>query len=179
MSVKGYLRRLFLTKIKHYTCSDLIIDHLRRVGAEIGDNCYLFSDSLETTEPYLIKIGDNVTVAGGTRFITHDDSAEFYFHRGSLTVGRINIGNNVFIGAESVILPGVTISDNCIVGAGSVVTHSITEQGSVVAGVPARIISNIGALKEKNKNQCIVTEGMSFEEKKQYILKNEDMLKRV
>jgi maltose O-acetyltransferase len=51
----------------------------------------------------------------------------------------VNIGDNVFIGAESVVLPGVTIGNNVIVGANSTVTHDIPDN-SVVVGSPARVI---------------------------------------
>ena len=179
MSIKGRIKTIYYQKIKKYSKSDLRILHLRDVGAHIGSHCYFFSDFLETTEPYLITVGDNVTIASGVRFITHDDSAEYYFPRGSLIVGRINIGNNVFIGAESIIMPGVSVADNCVIGAGSVVTHSITKEGSVVAGVPAKIISNTEELYKKNKKLCLVTTDMSFEEKKAFILDNEEKIKKV
>ena len=81
-------------------------------------------------------------------------------------MGRIAIGDDVFIGAESVILPGVTIANNCIIGAGSVVTHSITEEYSVAAGVPAKVITTTEKLKKKNEGICLTTKGMSFQEKK-------------
>ena len=54
----------------------------------------------------------------------------------------VTIGNNVWIGGSSTILPGVTIGDNVVVGAGSVVTKDIPSD-VVVAGNPARIIKHI------------------------------------
>ena len=56
-------------------------------------------------------------------------------------VGEVNIGNNVFIGTKSIILPNVSIGDNVIVGAGSIVTKDIPAN-SVVCGNPARVITS-------------------------------------
>ena len=117
--------------------SDILIDHLRKIGTKVGENCYIFSDKVETTEPYLVSIGDNVTISYNVSFNTHDDSVEAYYKKDTLIVGKISIGDNCFIGVGSILLPGVTLADNCIVGAGSVVTKSF-EKGSVIAGVPAK-----------------------------------------
>ena len=71
-------------------------------------------------------------------------------------MGRVKIGNNVFIGAETVILPNVTIGDNVIVGANSTVTHSLSKN-SVYAGNPAKKISSMEDFLEKNRKlmeQC-------------------------
>ncbi len=54
----------------------------------------------------------------------------------------VHIGNNVWIGGNSVICPGVTIGDNCVIGAGSVVTKDIPAW-SLAAGNPARVIRTI------------------------------------
>lgn len=153
--------------------SDIRILQLRRVGASVGENCFLFSDELETTEPYLVSIGDGVTIAAGVRFATHDDSSEYYMGRGNLAAGRITIGNDVFIGMESLILPGVSIADYCIIGAGSVVTRSVREEGTVVAGNPARPIGTVEALKEKNKEKAIFVGDLPFQEKKELLLRQE------
>ncbi len=54
----------------------------------------------------------------------------------------VKIGNNVFIGAGSIILPGVTIEDNCIIGAGSLVNKNIPKN-TIAAGSPVKIIKHI------------------------------------
>lgn len=93
----------------------------------VGDNCNIYSD-LITGEPYLISIGNNVTISNNVQFITHDNSICKIIPDKSDVVGEIKIGNNCFIGARTVILPGVSVADNTIVGAGSVVTKSIIER---------------------------------------------------
>ena len=62
--------------------------------------------------------------------------------------GKVVIGNNVYIGNNALIMPGVTIDDNVIIGAGSVVTKSVPS-GWIVAGNPAKKVGNIEKFKEK------------------------------
>ncbi|WP_245838616.1 acyltransferase [Rubrivirga marina] len=89
----------------------------------------------------MTSIGDRVTITSGVKFITHDGSAWLVRdERGRRYVyNSIKIGNDVFVGVNTIILPGVEIGDRVIVAAGSVVTKSIPD-GCIVAGVPARRI---------------------------------------
>ena len=64
-------------------------------------------------------------------------------------IKNVKIGNNCFIGAKAIILPGVSIGDNVIVGAGSVVTKNIPSN-VVVAGNPAKIIMSIDEFTQKH-----------------------------
>jgi acetyltransferase-like isoleucine patch superfamily enzyme len=93
------------------------------------------------SDPYLITIGDNVHITRGVAFITHDGATLIL--RGDVPdleiTAPVTIGNDVYIGINSIILPGVNIGNRCIVGAGSVVSRSVNDN-SVVAGVPARFI---------------------------------------
>ena len=104
-------------------------------------------------------------------FITHDNSVEKLKIGFSDLFGRIDIGENCFIGARSVIMPGVTIGDNCIVGAGSVVTKSIPPN-TVVAGNPAKPITYINSYRNKVKNKGFSIEGLNENEKKSLVLKS-------
>lgn len=119
------------------------VQYLRKIGVKIGNNCKIFSLSPGAlgSEPYLVSIGNGVVITQGVRFITHDGST-FLFRREypDLDVmGPIAVGNNTFIGMNSIILPGVSIGDDCIVGAMSIVSRNVPS-GSVVAGNPAKII---------------------------------------
>jgi acetyltransferase-like isoleucine patch superfamily enzyme len=109
----------------------------RRLGARIGHACRIYSFNV-SAEPFLVSIGDNVTVSSSVTLVTHDGAAWLVRDE----CGRrydyrpITIGDNCFIGLGATLLPGTKIGDNCIVGAGAVVRGTVPS-GSVVAGVPA------------------------------------------
>ena len=123
------------------------VGYARSLGVKIGNNVRLISikksEGTFGSEPYLIKIGNNVTVSGAVQFVNHDGGV-FIFrdkHPNMDVFGPIVIGNNVFIGYGAIILPGVYVGDNSVIGAGSVVTRSV-DANSVVAGVPAKILKS-------------------------------------
>ena len=58
MSIKSRLKRLYQKKIKKMSDSEILIDHLRRIGTRVGNNCYIFSNKFETTESYLTSTGN-------------------------------------------------------------------------------------------------------------------------
>jgi maltose O-acetyltransferase len=113
---------------------------LRLLGARIGKNCHLFN-SLRDYDLKAVKyltLGDNVTIARRTVIFTHDAlAAKFGINKDKPR--NVEIGDNVFIGAACIILPGVKINKNAIIGAGSIVTKEIPEN-SIAAGNPARVI---------------------------------------
>ena len=76
------------------------------------------------TEPYLVSIGNNVTISGGVRLTTHDNSISKVLPNKTDICGTITIGGNCFIGRGAHLLLGVSLADNIIVAAGSVVTKS-------------------------------------------------------
>lgn len=123
------------------------VKYARSIGVKVGENCRLISvvpvNGTFSSEPYLIKLGDHVTVGGLVRFITHDGGVWVFREKESDIdiVGPIIVGNNVFIGTGCIILPSVKIGDNCVIGAGSIVTKNIPRD-SIAAGVPARVIKS-------------------------------------
>lgn len=142
------------------------INYLRRQGVKIGENCRI--DTIDfSTEPYLISIGDHVAVSGGSSFITHDGSVRCF--KPGMTggiFGKIEVGNNVFIGNHCIILFNTKIGDNCIIGAGSVVRGNIPAN-SVVTGNPGKVISNVNVIRYffKNSPGLVQTDGLSTKEK--------------
>jgi len=112
----------------------------RSWGAKIGDRTKLYCLDIND-EPLLLEIGEHVVVADGVRFITHDGGVWVFWdeHPELDNYGKIIIGNNVFIGMNSIILPNTTIGNNCVIGAGSVVRGKIPDD-SVLMGNPAKVI---------------------------------------
>lgn len=123
-------------------------------GVKLGKRVYFYGlhPGMFSTEPWLITIGDNVHITSGCQFVTHDGGTLVLRHKEpSLELtAPIVVGNNVYIGMRTIVLPGVTIGDNVVVGAGSVVTKSIPSN-SVVAGVPARKIKDLDTYFEEIK----------------------------
>lgn len=142
-------------------------------GVRVGTDCRFYSTDF-STEPYLIEIGNHVTITAGVRFITHDGAAwvlrglENKFKNINI-VGKIKVGNNVFIGFDSLILPGVEIGDNTIVAAGSVVTKSF-DNNVVIGGVPAKVIKTLDEYIQLNKNCLVDTKNLNSIEKKRFIM---------
>lgn len=133
--------------------------------SSIGDGCYLGSINFGT-EPFLIEMGDNVVIATGVRFINHDMSAEMISyslygeHSRVSRYGRIKIGSNVFIGANTIILPGVSIGDDVVVGAGSIISKDL-EGGAVYAGVN-RKIKGFSEYRDQVISDCEDQRGLSW-----------------
>ena len=124
----------------------------RLLGVKIGDKCKTFGSVNWGSEPFLITLGNHTEVSFGVTFITHDGATWCFRdeeeYRGAMKYGRIHVGNDCFIGAKSIILPGVSIGDKSIVAAGAVVAKSIPS-GEVWGGVPARFISKTSDYADK------------------------------
>lgn len=123
------------------------VKKLRNHGAKIGENVYVGTRKIDLTHGFLLEVGDNVTLSD-CRILLHDASTKMYL--GYSRVGKVVIGNNVFIGADAVILPNVRIGDNVIVGAGTIVTKNIPDN-SVVAGNPGKVIGKCNDFIDKNR----------------------------
>jgi maltose O-acetyltransferase len=124
-------------------------------GLQMGKNCHVMGECIiDPGHCWLITIGDRVTLAPRVHILAHDASTKRIL--GYTLIGKVTIGNDVFIGAGSIILPNVTIGNNVIIGAGSVVTHSIPDN-LVVAGNPAKVITTYQDYQRKRENQLANT----------------------
>ena len=160
----------------NYSVAELRLNkYLRKKGIKIGEGTKTASN-IKTAEPYLIEIGNNVTLSHGVVFITHDNSVCKIYGVYNDIYGKIKIGHNCFVGAHSIIMYGVTIADNVIVASGSVVTKSITESNVIVAGCPAKVIGNWDEFSKKVKDYVMKLGNKPFDEKKSYLLSHMDKL---
>ncbi len=112
-----YLRNIYFRKI---------------FGMTIGKDVRIsLKANLDKAHPQGVIIGDGSYLAFGSTVLCHDLSRKL---RSDVTIGK-----NCFIGAHSLILPGVTIGDEAVVAAGSVVTKDVASN-TIVAGNPAKPI---------------------------------------
>lgn len=130
----------------------------RSLGVKIHGSVrfYGIDRSMFGSEPWLITLGDNVYITAGCQFITHDG--------GTLILRKtypdlewtapIEIGDDVYLGLRTMILPGVAVGDRVIVAAGSIVTKDVPSD-SVVAGVPARVICSMDDYVERMKSKSL------------------------
>src|SRR5690606_8453552 len=108
--------------------------------------------SMFGTEPWCITLGNNVHITREVLFVNHDGGTLLFRHAiPDLEItAPITVGDNVYIGVRSIILPGARIGSNCIVAAGSVVTGNVPDN-TVVGGVPAKRIKSIEEYLDKAK----------------------------
>lgn len=119
-------------------CFRVLFNRLR--GVKICKRVWIGMGAIIGNHPFLVKIGNNVIISPGVKILTHDTS--FTVVGGKDLAGEVIIGNNVQIGENAIILPGVIIGNRVIIGAGALVNRDIPD-GQIAAGVPARIISSI------------------------------------
>ena len=143
--LKGFIKKLILG---HRTDSNSYLDYCKNLGMRIGERVTVFEPSktfIDETRPWLVSIGDDVKITRGVTILTHgyDWNVLAGMHDTVLgSAGEVCIGNNVFIGMETMILKGVHIGNNVIIGAKSVVTKDIPDN-CVAVGNPARVVMSI------------------------------------
>ena len=144
--------------------------YARHKGVKVGSGCRIISKDFGS-EPFLIEIGDKVTISANVFLLTHDGATWLLNdERGrAFKYGKVVIGSECFIGIGSIIMPGVTIGDRVIVGAGSVVTKSIPS-GEIWAGNPARKIGTFEQFARNQFSREADMRGASFDERVRSIL---------
>ena len=125
--------RLFLRK--------MLLARLKKRGLVIGNRVNLQQGVvLDPSHCWHIQIGDDVIMAPNVHILAHDASTKN--HIGLTKIGNVIVGNSVFIGANSVVLPGVTIGENTVIGACSLVSKDIPAN-VVATGNPIRVVSHL------------------------------------
>ena len=138
-----FIKNIYIYILKFFSDSYTVSKVYRKYyGVKIGKNVR-FTDKYPHfgSEPYLVEIGNNVTITYGVVFHTHDGGVGIFRKEipGINIFGKIKIGNNVFVGSRATLLPGVSIGNNVVIASGSVVTKDVPDN-VVIAGVPAKII---------------------------------------
>lgn len=150
------------------------IGYAKKIGVKVGDNVHFYGMKpfMFGSEPWLITIGNNVYITSGCQFVTHDGGTLILRQRDPKLeiTSPITIGNNVYVGINSTILPGVVIGDNVIVGAGSIVTKSL-ESNYVYAGIPAKKIKTIDEYYNKLKENSLEIGHLSANDKEKALKK--------
>ena len=141
----------WLDQIKARVRGTKTVKDLERLGFTHGNNFHMQEDVLiDRGHCMLISVGDDVTLAPRVHLLAHDASTKIWLNCTKL--GEVIIGNRVFIGAGSIVMPGVTIGDDVIVGAGSIVTKSL-RSGYVYVGQPARKFMSLEDYLEKQESR--------------------------
>lgn len=150
------------------------IAYARHLGVKVGEGCRLYIFEFGS-EPFLVTIGNRVTITAGVRLLTHNGSTWLIRDKKGRRYDYkpIKIGDDVFIGTNSVIMPGVQIGNEVIIAASAVVTKSIPS-GSIVGGNPAKIIGQYADY----KNKALAT-FMSDEDKQSSVSYEQNILKNM
>lgn len=142
------------------------VKYARKIGVNVKGNLYIYGRVDWGTEPWIITIGENVHITNGCDFVTHDGGTLiFRQYVPDLEITKpITIGNDVYIGNNVIILPGVNIGNRVVIAAGAVVTKDIPDN-SVYGGIPARFIKTADEYFEKIKKESLHLGHLSGEEK--------------
>ena len=144
--------------------------YAKYIGVNIGVDNFIPDKKCWSSEPYLITIGNHCQITSGVRLFTHGGGNVARDKYPDLDVfGKIVIGDWVYIGSGSLIMPGVTIGDNVLVAAGSVVTRSVPPR-TIVAGNPARVVGTVDDYIDRNLPYNLNSKGLTRLEKRRFLL---------
>lgn len=157
------------------------IAYARALGVAVGQGCRFLGVTEATfgSEPYMITIGDHVTLTHGVEIVTHDGGVWVFREEfPDIDVfAPVVIGSNVFIGLRAIIMPGVVIGDNVIVGAGSIVTRAVPSN-SVVAGMPAKKLRGLDEYKTAVLSRAMHIRSMGKDDKRHVLESRYRLLRR-
>lgn len=159
----------FFRKVLKRQKKKTIVEQIIEMGGTVGENVQIFSANIDLRWSFLLTIGSNVVISQA-RILLHDGSTRLFCDDHSY-INQVIIGNNVFIGVDSIVLPGKHIGNNVIIGAGTVVSKDVPDN-SVVVGNPMRIIGTYDDYKKKRlklyRDSIVIQKGfeeLSFEDK--------------
>jgi len=173
--------RLFKKIVKRVLgiSNDITIERLKKKGLKVGTNFHMQQGcTIDESHSYHIEIGDDVSLAPNVHILAHDASTWWFLEHSKIK--NVKIGNRVFIGSGSIIMPGITLGNDVIIGAGSVVTKDVPDN-CIHAGNPARFIQHTDEYiaAEKAKMNVENTFGEAFSEKYNVSLQDKELLKQM
>lgn len=132
------------------------VEALRKIGVSIGSDVHFYDKAhifVDKNFPWMLTIGNHVHITSGVHILCHDYSwivGKNYYHEVTGGIGKVTIGNNVFIGTEAIVLMNSEIGDNVIIGAQSVVCGKIPNN-CVAVGSPAKPIMSLDEYWQRRK----------------------------
>lgn len=157
MLLKNNLKKIKNRILYGKSCdSETYVRYLRSIGMTIGEGTIIFdpkTNIIDVTRPWMINMGKNVQITAGVTILTHGyDWSVLKGVYGEVlgSSGKVEIGDNVFVGMHSTILKGVNIGKNVIIGANSLVNKNIPDN-CVAAGNPCKVLMSLQDYYEKRK----------------------------
>lgn len=149
------------------------VKYANKIGVNILGRLYLYGEIAWGTEPWLITIGDNVHITGDVKFITHDGGTLIFrqYVKDLEITKPITVGNDVYIGNNVLLLPGVSIGDRVVIGAGAVVSKDIPSN-SLAVGIPARVIKTADEYFDKLQKESLHLGHLKGQEKDKALMRH-------
>jgi acetyltransferase-like isoleucine patch superfamily enzyme len=148
------------------------VRYFRSQGADIGEGVEIFGANLFTfgSEPYLVSVGNQVTISHNVDFITHDGGMRVARAKypGAYLYGRIQVADDCFLGAHCVLLPGAKVGVGSVIGSGSIVTGEIPP-GVVAVGAPAKPVRSVADYIEGKRHLWVDTRGLTADAKRELL----------
>ena len=169
LSILRSIKRLLIRRVIYFGKEH---DYLRSQGVKVGRNCHFSLKHVHLgSEPWLVQIGDNVTITRGVSFITHDGSTRLFRAQYPDVLNKkfgnvyapIIVHDNCFIGVNTIVMPGVTIGPDSIVGAGSIVTRDVPPR-TIAVGNPAKVIKTLDDYIARHLENHLIVKASNYEE---------------
>ena len=151
------------------------VKYFRSQGVDIGEGVEIFGASLHTfgSEPYLVSIGNQVTISHDVDFITHDGGLRVARAKypDAYLYGRIQVSDNCFIGAHCILLPGAKVGAGSVLASGSIVAGEIPPD-VVAIGAPAKPVKPVEEYVSGKKHLWIDTANLTPDAKRDVLTRH-------
>ena len=158
--IKIVILKFVLKHFSRFTSPYLFNKILKLEGFQVGEGTIFYNPSsitIDRQRPWMLKIGKYCKITRGVTILTHDYSRSVLRRAYGEILGEAaltTIGDNVFIGVNSIVLMGAQVGNNVIVGAGSVVSGTIPDN-VVIAGNPAKIVRSLDEHYQRRKEKIL------------------------